>query len=215
MNVSNIGPEMDRPKPLEPVDPHMWPWGHVGAGYLVYTLLRRHTGERPAGAAVLALTLGTQFPDLVDKPLGWTIGVLPGGRSLAHSLLTTAVIAGAVLALAHRVRRRVAGLAFLLGVVLHLLGDALYPALRGETGELSFLLWPVLPMPEPELAQRFTAHLGAVEPGPQFAFELLLAVGALWAWHDDGHPGPGVLRRGAVRGLGRVRAAVSEYCLCA
>lgn len=57
----------------------MWPWGHVGAGYLVYTLLRRHTGERPAGAAVLALAVGTQFPDLVDKPLGWTVGLLPGG----------------------------------------------------------------------------------------------------------------------------------------
>jgi len=192
----------------------MWPWGHVGVGYLVYTLLRRRVGERPAGPAVLALVLGTQFPDLVDKPLGWTVGLLPGGRSLAHSLLTTAVVAVLVYALAHRVRHRVTGVAFLLGVVLHLLGDALYPALRGETGELSFLLWPVLPMPEPELAQQFTVHLGAVEPGPQLAFELLLAVAALWAWHDDGHPGTGALRRGVVRGFGRVRAAVSDCCLC-
>lgn len=185
----------------------MWPWGHAALGYLAYTVLRRRVGERPAGLAVVALAVGTQFPDLVDKPLGWTVGLLPGGRSLAHSLLTLAVLAGAVLALARRVRHRAVGRAFLVGVALHLAGDSLYPALRGEFGDLTFLLWPVLPMPEPELAQSFSAHVAVVEPGPTFVFELLLVAAALAAWHDDGHPGLGTLRRGAVRGLKRIAAA--------
>ena len=174
----------------------MWPWGHAAAGYLVYTALRRRVGDRPAGTAVLALAAGTQFPDLVDKPLGWTVGILPGGRSLAHSLLTLVAVAALVYPLARQYRRRVAGRAFLLGVALHLAGDALYPALRGDTGDTTFLLWPVLPMPEPELPQTVTAHAMAVEPGPAFAFELLLVAVAAVAWHDDDHPGLWALRRG-------------------
>jgi membrane-bound metal-dependent hydrolase YbcI (DUF457 family) len=199
---------MDRPKPLGRLGPGMWPWGHAAVGYLAYTLLRRRVGERPAGLAVIALAVGTQFPDLVDKPLGWTLGVLPGGRSLAHSLLTLAVVASVVLALARRYRRPAVGWAFVVGAVLHLAGDALYPALGGNVGDTTFLLWPLLPMPEPEIAQSFSAHAAVLEPGPTFGFELLLAVAALVAWHDDGHPGPGTLCRGAVRGFERVAAAV-------
>jgi hypothetical protein len=184
----------------------MWPWGHAAVGYLVYTGLRRRTGERPAGAAVVALAVGTQFPDLVDKPLGWTFGLLPGGRSLAHSLLTLAVLAGVVLALARRDRTRTAGVAFLLGALAHQFADALYPLLRGDLSDTTFLLWPALPMPEPELAQTFSAHAAVVEPGPTLIFELLLAVAALLAWHDDGHPGLGTVQRGATRAIKHVVA---------
>ena len=66
----------------------MWPWGHAAAGYLLYTLWARRRFHRPpAGAATLALAVGTQFPDLVDKPLAWTFGISPSGRAGAHSLL--------------------------------------------------------------------------------------------------------------------------------
>jgi len=71
----------------------MWPWGHAAVGYLAYSLGYRASDRRLTGAAVIALGVGTQFPDLIDKPLGWTFGVLPGGRTLAHSLLTVAVVA--------------------------------------------------------------------------------------------------------------------------
>jgi hypothetical protein len=93
-------------------------------------------------------------------------------------------------------------------MVSHVPGDALYPALRGDAEDLTFLLWPVLPVPDPEVAQRFGAHAAAVEPGRTLGFELLLVGLALVVWHDDGHPGLGVLRRGAIRGVRRIAAAV-------
>ena len=58
----------------------MWPWGHLAAGYPVYTAYTRlHTGDPPADVPALVALLGTQLPDLVDKPLA----VLPTVRSLS------------------------------------------------------------------------------------------------------------------------------------
>jgi len=71
----------------------MWPWGHLAVGYLLWSVLVRDRRFRPpTGAETLLLAVGTQFPDAVDKPLAWSLGVLPNGRSLAHSVfLATAL----------------------------------------------------------------------------------------------------------------------------
>ena len=49
----------------------MWPWEHLTIGYLAYSLLSRLAWRRPptVGTAI-TVAFGTQFPDLVDKPLG-------------------------------------------------------------------------------------------------------------------------------------------------
>ena len=49
----------------------MWPWEHLAIGYLAYSLLGRLAWRRPptVGTAI-TVAFGTQFPDLVDKPLG-------------------------------------------------------------------------------------------------------------------------------------------------
>ena len=60
----------------------MLPWGHLAVGYLAYSLaVRVRSGGPPAGLAVAALAVGTQFPDLIDKPLVSWVSVLPSGRS--------------------------------------------------------------------------------------------------------------------------------------
>ncbi|PSQ17916.1 hypothetical protein BRC99_00275 [Halobacteriales archaeon QS_7_69_60] len=69
----------------------MLPWGHLAVGYLAYSLaVRGRTGGPPAGLATAALAVGTQFPDLIDKPLVAWVSLLPSGRSLGHSLLFAA-----------------------------------------------------------------------------------------------------------------------------
>ena len=66
----------------------MWPWEHLAVGYIAFSVMQRVGGRQGVPAlAVVALALGTQLPDLIDKLLGWGIGILPGGRSLGHSLL--------------------------------------------------------------------------------------------------------------------------------
>ena len=124
----------------------MWPWGHLAVGYVLYSLgTRARTGESPDGWNVVALAIGTQFPDLVDKPLAWWLGVLPGGRTLAHSLLVAVPLVVLVAALARRYDAGPRATAFAVGYLSHLAGDALVPALVGSPRELAFLLWPATP----------------------------------------------------------------------
>lgn len=126
----------------------MLPWGHAAVGYLLYTALCRYQSDTPpAGPAVLALALGTQFADLLDKPLAWYLGVLPSGRSLGHSIFVTIVLLAVVHRLATAIHRPALSIAFGVGHLFHLAGDTVYPLIDGEVGTLTFLLWPVVPQP--------------------------------------------------------------------
>jgi hypothetical protein len=175
----------------------MWPWGHLASAYLVYAAYARFgRGHRPTAAATLAVAVGSQAPDLVDKPLAWTASILPTGRSLAHSLLIVVPVVVALYVLAGRTSgddpradRRPLAVAFGIGTVVHVFGDALYPLLRLEVSHLGFLLWPVVPPIEYEVEQSFAAHFALVEPSPELAFEFLLVVVALVVWRADGYPG--------------------------
>jgi hypothetical protein len=70
-------------------------WEHAAFVYLVYSLYSRWAVGRPSiGLWVFALGLGTQFLDLIDKPLTWTPPLLPYGRSLGYSLFTMVVLIG-------------------------------------------------------------------------------------------------------------------------
>ena len=176
----------------------MLPWGHAAVGYLLYTALVHYRDDVdgvPAGAPVLALAIGTQFADLVDKPLAWYLGILDSGRSLGHSLLTAVVLLAVVHWLATRYGRRELSVAFAVGHLSHLAADALYPLLRGEWAELGFLLWPVLSRPGVEVDRTITEVIVASTFSPTGFFELALFVAATALWLRHGAPGFAEFRR--------------------
>lgn len=172
----------------------MWPWGHFAVGYLLYSLFAHLSARRaPSGPATIALALGTQFPDLVDKPLAWSLGVLPNGRSLAHSLLTFAVVVFAVQVLLRRRNRGSLATAFAVGYFAGVLGDALSPLLASNYDALAFLLWPVLPAIEYPTRPSFLVHLRYLSVESFFTVEGGLALVVFALWFYDGRPGLGVV----------------------
>ena len=135
----------------------MWPWGHLALGLLAFVLLARIRGWRPRTAVLVPLAIGTQFPDLLDKPLAYSVGVLPEGRSLFHSILLVVPLCLLAVALARRYGVTDAGTAFAVGYATHPVGDAIGPLLAGRPAELSFLVFPLLPAPDYEAAS-FAHH---------------------------------------------------------
>ncbi|WP_121820739.1 metal-dependent hydrolase [Halostella salina] len=185
----------------------MWPWGHLAVGYLLWSQLARdRRGQPPTGSEAILLAVGTQFPDLVDKPLAWTFGVLPNGRSLTHSALVAGVVVAVVVLVCNGRDRPLLGAAFGVGYGVHLATDALPTVVAGHYADLAFLAWPLLPPVEYETQQSFTAHFLGIEPTPLFLLQILLSAVALVAWVRDGLPGIAELRAAVDAG----RAAVTD-----
>jgi len=183
----------------------MLPWTHAAVGYLLLSALsRRRRGRPPGDAAAVAVGVGTQLPDLIDKPLAWHAGVLPAGRSASHSLLALGLVAAVAVALARRgALAETTGTALVVGYAAHLAGDAVGPLLAGELGEVGYLAWPLVAVDGGGAGYSIFAFLLATEPTPSvLAGVALTAVGAV-RWWRDGAPGPALGRRL----LGRARSA--------
>ncbi len=178
----------------------MWPWEHLAFGYVlwsVYVHLRRRRDVRPAEA--LAVAVGTQLPDLIDKPLAWSFDVLPSGISLAHSLTLALPASVAALVVGRRLDRRSAGAAFVVAYASHLLGDALYPFVWGHGFSLAFLFWPLVPTGSPTTEgllsnflyylNSFLASLATPTGALYVGLEVTLLGTALALWVSDGAPG--------------------------
>lgn len=189
----------------------MWPWGHLAFGYVIYSLASRGWfDEPPRGPAVYALVLATQLPDLVDKPLSWSLGVFPTGYSVAHSAFVALPVGVALALVARRSGRTAEGVAFVVGYWSHLLGDVLVGAMTRQTAALGRVLWPVVTMPP--YAERmdaleraltyFTAFVAELRT-PDDPWVLLLYLGPLVAatliWIVDGMPGLPRIRRRTAR----------------
>ncbi|MFC4448408.1 metal-dependent hydrolase [Halorussus aquaticus] len=178
----------------------MWPWEHLAVGYLCYSLLVHALyGRAPRAWPVAAVALGTQFPDLVDKPLAWTFGVLPSGHSLAHSLFAALPVAALAVTVAAALDRRSVGAAFAFGYLSHLPADVFYPLLVGGEPNYGFLLWPAIPASGTETGVGFLAMVrtlfaryvtelasGAISAYVAVELGLLASVVALWLY--DGTP---------------------------
>jgi hypothetical protein len=186
----------------------MWPWEHLAVGYLAYSaLVHLLARRRPRGDEAVAVAVATQFPDLIDKPLAWSLDVLPSGTSLAHSLAFALPASLVALLVAWRAGRARVGAAFAVGYLLHLPGDVLYPALLGGSPKTAFLLWPFVPAPAGDVAgflphfeallATFLSHLATPRGTLYLTGELVLlgSVFALYAY--DGTPGLRWLRRRA------------------
>jgi hypothetical protein len=198
----------------------MWPWEHAAVAYLAYSLMvhvvRR---RRPAGWPVLALLVGSQLPDLVDKPLEWVFAVLPSS-GLAHSVLVAVPVVALGLLLGARLDRLGPALAFGLGWLSHLPGDVFYPVLLGSQPAYERVLWPLVPSrvdPDVDLLatlaryfDRYADYLLSPAGAPYLVAELALLLGALILWLLDGRPGLDVGRRLLARLVGRPSRAPSR-----
>ncbi|QCJ47428.1 metal-dependent hydrolase [Haloprofundus sp. MHR1] len=171
----------------------MWPWGHLAFGYVWYSVWSRTTTrEPPTEVSTLAVVLGTQFPDLVDKPLAWVFGLLPSGRSLAHSVLTMALVVGVLYFLARKYRRTDLVTAFGIGYASHLVGDSLSALFDAEYGELAFLLYPLMYTDYGE-EYGFLYRLAQLDIGDFLGPQFLVVLAVVVLWIIDGAPGPGAL----------------------
>lgn len=165
------------------------PLGHAAFGYVLYSLYTRlHLNHPPQGLAALALAFGTQFPDLIDKPLTWTFAVLPYGRSFAHSLFTLVPLLAILWLVFDTPKKRTLTTAFGIGYASHLLGDNIGPLLRGDFSIPSYLLWPLTEVPS-EGKRSFLEFFLNLQFTPTILFEFALAVFTLGLWVYDGMPG--------------------------
>ncbi len=169
----------------------MWPWGHVAVAYLLYTAsVSRRSDLSVAPLAVLALAVGSQAPDLVDKPFAWTFDVLPGGRTLAHSIFFAALVLATAYAVARRVDRVEPAAAFGFGYVSHLVADVPPSVLTGDLSGTEYFLWPLLEVPPEEpVAGILDAFLNYYAIGTYEWVQLGLFAVAAVVWYRDGTPG--------------------------
>lgn len=168
----------------------MWPLGHVAVAYLCYTLATRaRIDAPPAHVPALILVIGSQFPDLVDKPLAWYLAMLPTGRSFAHSLLLLVPLSITITLVADRYAHSEYGIAFAIGAISHTFVDVA-PLLWDSETSPNQLLWPITPVEPyesgpPSVLALFRDSLS----DPYFLAEFVLAAVAFAYWRRHGYPG--------------------------
>ncbi|WP_435100179.1 metal-dependent hydrolase [Halorubrum sp. N11] len=170
----------------------MLPWGHAAVGYLCYSVaVHLRYRSSPTGPAVLALAIGTQLPDLIDKPLAWTFSLLPSGRSLGHSLLMALLIGVIVWHLAQRYDRQLEASAFLLGHIMHIVADITPAIIARDWEPLGALLWPLIPAYQypGEMEQSILGFFLELRLAELPLIGSVLTVLAITAWIYDGRPG--------------------------
>lgn len=164
----------------------MWPMGHVGVAYILYTISTRFRHDQtPSLGPTVILLFGSLFPDLVDKPLSWYLGVLPTGRTLAHSLLVLIPLCAVVYLVTRYYDRSEYGVAFTIGALSHSLIDVL-PVFWDEEASANFLLWPYLSVPEyengaPSVMELLSNSLSSLYFLSEFVFLAVALV--LWNTH--------------------------------
>ena len=167
----------------------MLPWGHAAFGYIIYSLYtRRSTGHPPIGLSVFAVGFGTQFPDVIDKPLTWTIPLLPYGRSFSHSLFTFVAIVSILWLLVKHTDQYTLVVAFAVGYLSHLVGDAFGPIISGDIRGLGYLLWPLTPVPDGG-TRSFIEFFLTLEITPSLLFGVGVTLVGVGLWVYDGLPG--------------------------
>jgi hypothetical protein len=161
---------------------------------------------------MFALLIGTQLPDLIDKPLAFWFAIFPEGRALAHSLLFAVPLWVCVLLVGYRKGRTDVAFAFVLGYAAHLPADAANAIIRGDYAALSYVLWPILPVRTYETnsfeghllkllenVQSLTVETLVSEPFAPFALQVWLVGLVMFIWIVDGFPGLRLFFRALVK----------------
>jgi len=181
----------------------MLPWGHFAVAYLLYSpYSRRRYGRSPTPRAVLALLAGAVFADVVDKPLGWGLGLIPS-RSLGHSLVFAIPLFVAVYAAAVRYDHVATATAFAVSHLAHLATDLRPRLLLGYPIRSRYLVWPIVTERQFSYRERVFEPPWVVELlvtpltyRPVFLlFELVLFGLAVRRWTLDGRPGWAFVRK--------------------
>jgi len=115
----------------------------VSLPLVVYSLVRYR--RLPTGYSVLVVLIATQLPDVIDKPLAWTFGILPSGRMFAHSLVISLPVLTIGVYIATRRGFGRPALLFSVSYLSHIAGD-FYPILWQGSDYYFFpnLFWPLL-----------------------------------------------------------------------
>jgi len=95
-------------------------------------------------STAFVLAVGTQYPDLVDKPVGGYLGLVPWGRVFMHSLPFAVPVSGVALAYFVGTGRPGLGFGFVFGYFTHLLSDWRNQLRGGEVP--ADLFWPLVPL---------------------------------------------------------------------
>ncbi|WP_336328813.1 metal-dependent hydrolase [Halovenus sp. HT40] len=110
---------------------------------VLYSLVRYH--RFTDGLILFVALFASLFPDLVDKPLAWTLGVIPSGRMFAHSLVVASVIIVCVMIVTYQNQQSKYGVVFTWGYVSHLIGDFYHVFSKGlDYYYFPNMLWPIM-----------------------------------------------------------------------
>jgi hypothetical protein len=173
----------------------MWPWEHLAVGYLCYSLwLHLRHRRRPTGLPVVVLGTAALLPDLIDKPLGWWLGIT-SSLSVGHSVFFAVTMTLVVWVIGNG---RFA-LPYGIGHLSHLGADVFYKYALGGQIEYEFLLWPLVRKPASEAPgfisevrywlANFVEFLKTPAGMAYLGFEITLLGSALILWAYDGLPG--------------------------
>jgi hypothetical protein len=178
----------------------MWPWEHAILGYLACSIFCHvRYGEPPTGAATIAVVFGSLLPDLIDKPLAWSVGLVETGYAIGHSVffaVPLVVVVGVWAASAGRPR---AGITFGIGYVLHPPADIVVQMTGGGGVDLTLVLWPIATYGEVETTngfllesfrriELFRADLFAGDLSTYMWAQLVITVAVFCLWLYDGAP---------------------------
>ncbi|MFP8953657.1 metal-dependent hydrolase [Natrialbaceae archaeon A-arb3/5] len=177
----------------------MWPWEHAVVAYVLYSALSHALARAPPSTReTVAVLVGSQLPDLVDKPLAWTFGITETGYSIGHSMFVAPVVCLAVYVVAVRNGDRRLADAFSLAYLSHLVTDVLNPIRSGRPPELRVVLWPVSSPPTGDhggfidhFGVYFVRYMNAILAdglSTGIALQFLLGTAVLALWLYDGAP---------------------------
>lgn len=178
----------------------MWPWSHAAFGYVWYSLAVRGTLRRaPTDVPAVLAVVATQLPDLIDKPLAWSLGITSTGYGPAHSLFVGVPVVVLTAAWLWRTVRPEMGIALAFGYVSHLAGDLIFQYHSDGRLVAAVVLWPVAPAAKEStggLLEHFVyflrKYVHAVVTGEATTYAFLtigMIVLVFGLWLFDGAPG--------------------------
>lgn len=122
----------------------MWPWEHAIVGYLAYSVFcHLYYRAAPGSSEALVVGFASVLPDVIDKPLAWSIGLFDTGYALGHSLFFSLPLVVGLGVLSRSGGHPRVGVAFAVGYLLHPVGDLVQLSASNGGVPYELMLWPL------------------------------------------------------------------------